>query len=65
MSDRELNDKEMQKVFLLYEDYKGDPAGFIRMIWAEAYDLGLSKADKSAWVNGYNEGVQWERKRAK
>lgn len=65
MSHRDLTDAEMQKVFLMYEEYQGNPAAFIRELWGEAYDLGKADAPKAAWVEGYNEGIKWERARKK
>lgn len=45
MSNAQLTDKELQKVFALYKDYGADKLGdFIRMIWKEAYALGREDA---------------------
>lgn len=43
MNNSTLTDKELLKVYMLYEKYGQDKLGdFIRMIWKEAYNLGHS-----------------------
>ena len=41
MSNSILTNKELAKVYTMYEDYGPEKLGdFIRMIWKEAYELG-------------------------
>lgn len=41
----QLTEKELFKVYLLYENYGPEKLGdFIRMIWKEAYELGYTDA---------------------
>lgn len=66
-SNRTLSEDEFIKIFSLYANYQEprNTRGFIQMIWEEAYDLGRIDAGKEGYVTGYNEGVKWERNRAK
>lgn len=57
MSNAHLTDKELNKVYTLYENYGPDKLGdFIRMIWSEAYNLGASDTAPENYVRGYNDG---------
>jgi hypothetical protein len=47
VSNSNLTDKELAKVYLLYENYGPEKLGdFIRMVWDEAYTLGYEDAVK-------------------
>lgn len=50
MSNSTLTNKELDKVYLLYEQYQGNLPDFIRVLWKEAYELG----QKDGYVNGFN-----------
>ena len=52
MSNDQLTNKEVDKVFLLYEKYQGNLPEFIRVLWKDAYEYG----DRDGYVRGYNEG---------
>jgi hypothetical protein len=65
MSNRDLDDKEMNRVFLAFEEYangtNGGLSAFIRVLWAEAYDLGAKDKAKYYYAQGYDAGRKSER----
>jgi hypothetical protein len=51
MSNAILTDKELDKVYKLYENYGAEHLGdFIRMVWKEAHSLGV----KDGYIEGFN-----------
>lgn len=53
MSNHTLTDRELDKVYKMYENYGAEHLGdFIREVWKEAYNLGKMDGE----VDGYNKG---------
>lgn len=62
MSNDILTDKELDKVYCLYENYGPENLGdFLRMVWKEAYGLGHADGRQAGYVDGFNDSKNGKR----